>query len=373
MNLRSGLLLFSQPYGREYQMMANKFICLTGLLLALLSPVPSIAQVTFYVTAEGDKAFTIEGDDIEAKSAVELTVVYNSNYLSNPHVRLAQGTVTELVDSVPGTVIIKAIQGDDSTATFEAHLGFDRTGDSQGGIFSVTGKIMEPDGTVSSTRTLPGNSSPFAVQSFSGDEETPTEETASSQDSSDILITSKKSVLQRFRDFKGKRGLKKFVALFDRNQDERIVQEPPVLISDGKTPVRITLPLMSEEGEAPDIALSDAKLVHLVKEEKGWVVTALPNEGSWEATLLIKMAEKVIEYPLVVAPVFSIHKMINESNFVSELDFFLSDRLGTGKGENNPLQHILFEYVFTANYLASSGSAIDKMTSGLTYPMSESN
>jgi hypothetical protein len=252
-------------------------------------------------------------------------------------------------------------------------LSFDKSKDFQGGIFSVTGKIIEPNGTSTTTRTLPGASSPFVMQPVSRDEETPVEETGAPGDSSYILITSKKSVLQRFKDFKGERGLKAFVALFDRSPGEGIVQEPPVALSDGKTPVRIILPLMPEEGDAPDIALSDAKLVHLVKEdEKGWVLTALPNEGSWKAILLIKVDEKVTEFPLVVAPAFSIRKDINERNFLSELDRFLSERAGAGEGENNPLRHILSEYVFTANYLAGSGNVAVKMASGFDNPKSES-
>ena len=350
----------------------RKYICLIGLLLALLHPVLSSAQVTFYVTADGDKAFIIEGDDIEAKSAVELTVVYDSNALTNPRVRLAQGTVTDIVESA-GTVIIKAVQGDDSTATFEAHLSFDKKGDSQGRIFSVTGKIMEPGGAFSSTRTLPGASTPFVLQSFSGDEEMPAEGNGISGDRTEILSL-EQSVLQRFRDFKGKRGLKAFAALFDRCPDERIIQEPPIVLSDGKTPVRITLPSKSLEGDLTNIALSDAKLVQVGREDgKGWVVTALPNAGAWDTRLIVKMDEKIFEFPLVVAPPVKIQKGMNERNFLSELDRFLSDRLGAGKGGNNPHRHILFEYFFTANYLASLENATVKMTAELKSPVSESN
>lgn len=310
----------------------TKYICLLGLLFAFLHPVPSFAKVTFYVTAEGDKGFVIEGDDINAKSAVELTVAYDSNFLANPRVRLGQGSVTDVADS-PGTVIIKAIQGDDSTATFEAHLSFDKKEDRQGGIFSVTGKIIEEDGTNISSRTLPGASTPFVLQSFSGEEEIQAEEIGISGDSPEIL-SPERSVLPRFREFKGERGLKTFVALFDRSPGECIVQQPPVALSDGKTPVSIRLPFKPEEGDLTNIALSDAKLVNLEREDKkGWVITALPNEGAWDTRLIVKVDEKIFEFPLVVAPPVKIQKGVNERNFLSEWTGFCPNGSSQVKGK----------------------------------------
>jgi hypothetical protein len=270
-----------------------------------------------------------------------------------------------MVEPTTGTLIFNAKMEDGSSSTFEAHLNFDRAGDSQGGIFSVTGKIMGSDGTISPSRTLPSGSNPsvFTVPASNEEMSTATEENGTSGDSPDILMTSRKSVLQRFKDFKGKQGLKAFVALFDRNPGEQIVQYPPVALSDGKTLVRITLPLLTKE-EAPDIALSDAKLMHLEKKgEKSWEITALPNEGSWNAVLLIKMDEKAIEFPLVVATPAKINKGITERNFVVELDTFIFNQAGSGKMESDPFRQILYEYVFTANYIASSGDDPAKTTS----------
>jgi hypothetical protein len=360
-----------------------------GLLFALLQPVPSFAEITFYVLPEGDKGFIIEGDDINAAAGVELTVVYDSNFLAHPRVRMTQGTVTDIDDSVPGTVIIKAIQGDDSTQTFEAHLSFDKTKDIQGGIFSVRGKIMQTDGTDSPSRTIPGESAELSSSSFLStaayhDGETAsnpeqsvttgkTEKTALSGNSADIFSRKEKNVLQRFKDFRGERGLKAFVALFEQKSADLPVQEPPVVLSDGKTLVRIRFPFQPEEEDTPNIALSDAKLVDMRKEgKKGWVITAMPKEGTWNAGLIIMGDEKTIEFPLVVAPPVKIHETINEQNFVAELDRFLSDQVGAGKGEIDPLRQIPHEYIFTANYLASSGNTTAKMTSGLNNPMSES-
>jgi hypothetical protein len=348
-------------------MNTGKFICLLGLLFALLNPSRSSAAITFIVTADGDKGFIIEGDDISATAHVEITVVYDSTMLKNPRVTVRGGTVANIMDSNPGTLIFEAVQGDDPGPSFVANLGFDKTGDSQGGIFSVTGKIMEQDGTISPSRTMANATTPSLLAWVSDNEETEnsaaTEETATSGIGPGMLMKTGNSVVQRFRDFRGERGLKAFVAVFERGSRDIPVQEPPVVLSDGKTSVRITLPLQLEDGDSPNIVLTDAKLVHLEKEgEKGWVITALPNEGTWSASLLIKVNEKIIELPLVVAPPVKIRKGITEKNFVAELDSFISDQVRAGKGEKDPLRYFPYEYVFTANYLASSGNATVKTT-----------
>lgn len=348
-------------------MITGKYICLMGLLFLLLCPAPSFAEITFIVSPDGDKAFTIEGDDINLTAKVELTIVYDSTKLANPRVSVEGGTVTDLMDSNPGTLSFVANQGNETTPSFVVHLSFDRTGDSHGGIFSVAGKVMEQDGTITPSSTMPNPSTPSILTWASNDGEMEhsvvTEETATSGNRPDIYMKAQMSVLQRFREFRGERGLKAFVALFERGPRDTLVQEPPVALSDGKTPVSIRLEMPQKSGGAPNIALSDAKLVHLWKEgEKGWVIMALPNEGTWNARLIVEMDEKRIEFPLVVAPPVKIDKGINERNFVAELDRFISDRVGVGKEENDPFRLILYEYFFTANYLAGSRNHSAEMT-----------
>jgi hypothetical protein len=327
-----------------------------GLLLALLLPAPSLAQVTFYVAADGDKAFIIEGADIRPKSEIELTIAYDSQSFTNPRVSLEQGAVTDINDSITDTLIIKAVQGDFDTQTY--HLSFDKKGDRSGRIYSVTGTIADPDGTVSPTQTLPSASSPDVLLPQPKDEEkAAVAETGASGGSAGQVIPGQ-SVLQRFRDFKGKKGLNAFTALFDRSPGDRNLQEPPVLLSDGKTLVRIVPALLRDSADAPDIALSDAKLVNLAREDgRGWVITALPNKGTWDARLIIRTGGKIYELPLVLAPPVKIGNGIAEKNFLAELDRFRSERIAAGSWEGKPNRQALLEYVFTANCLASSGNA----------------
>jgi hypothetical protein len=355
----------------------RKYICLMGLLFALLCPAPSSAEITFYVRPDGDKGFIIEGDDIKVTEGVEITVVYDTTILAHPLVSLLQaGNVTNIDDSNPGTLVFNANQGDNPGPSLEAKLSFDKKKDIQGGIFSVSGKIIGPDGTITPSRILPNDpvtqSSSllsadvnYGETASSSEQSAAVEETATSGNRPDMFMKSMKSVLQRFKDFRGERGLRAFVALFERSPRDMLAQEPAIVLSDGKTPVRISLPLPLEEGDMPDIALSDAKLVHLENDcKKGWVITALPNEGTWNVHLLVKVDEKTIEFPLVVAPPVKIHDGITERNFVAELDRFIAGQAG-GKGENDPLLYIPYEYIFTANYLAGSGNDSAKTTSVL--------
>ena len=339
----------------------KKYIWLMGLLLGLLCPMPSSAEITLNASPDGDRAFIILGYYLTNAETAEITVVYNSIIFSNPRVSLQGGTVTDTFDSSPGQLSFKVNRGDNHASSFEVHVNFDKMKDSQGGVITVTGKPMEPDGTYSSPTQV---SLDLGGTASRPEKSVATEESTTSGNRPDILMKAEKSVLQRFKEFRGERGLKAFVALFERSPRDTLVQEPPVVLSDGNTPARISLALQPKEGDSPNFALSDAKLVHLGKEgEKGWVITALPKEGTWNARLIIKTDEGIIEYPLVVAPPVKIHKGITERNFVAELDRFISDQAGVGKGEHDPLCHIHYEYVFTANYLASSGDHSPKMTS----------
>jgi hypothetical protein len=337
-------------------MKTKKHLCLMGLLLALLHPTPSLAQVTFYVAADGDKEFIIEGADIKPNSEVELTIAYDSLGFTNPRVSVEQGSVTDINDAITDTLIIKAVQGDFDTQTY--HLSFDKKGDRPGRIYSVTGTIAGPDGTVSPTQTLPYASSPDVLLPQPQDEEKAAlAETGAAGGSAEQVIPGQ-SVLQRFKDFKGKKGLKAFIALFNRSPGDRNIQEPTVLLSDGKTLVRIAPALLRDSADTPDIALSDAKLVNLAKEDgRGWVITALPNKGTWDARLIIRTGGKIYELPLVVAPQVKIDNGIAEKNFLAELDRFRAERVAAGTWEGKPNRQVLIEYIFTANYLADSGNA----------------
>lgn len=329
-----------------------------GLLFLLTIPAQAWAEITFIVSPDGDGAFTVEGDDINITAKVQMSVAYDSSMLTTPRVSVEGGTVTNVMDENPGTLVFDANQGSEETPSLVIHLNFAKKGAGPGGIFSVQGKITELDGTITPCSTMPNPSSPSLLAWVSHDNETePLRGPEGAVAAGSLARKMRQSVLQRFREFTGKRSLSAYLALFQGAPDETVVQEPPVVLSDGKALVRVFFPWQAEEGSTPDIALSDATLVHLgVDDEKSWVVTALPNRGSWTARLVLKLAQQVVEFPLVVAPPVKVRIGINEDNFLAELDGFQFDPAGAGKGEKDQGRKRLSDYIFSANVLAGKGN-----------------
>jgi hypothetical protein len=352
-------------------MTTRHYLRLICFLLAIACPAPSFADVVFYVAPEGDKSFAVEADDISEKASIEITVLYDPELLSGPRVTLETGTLSDLWDSSPGTLVFRVDQGEEPAPSFLAHLGFNKKGDAPGGIISVKGKITEPDGTVSPSSVMPNipialGSSVFTADSFAAKEPVPedpaAEEDGPSQDLRHLTEKSEQGALQRFLEYRGERQVEAFVALFENAPHASVLQEPSVVLSDGKTPVKIWL-APEPQGNAPNVALSDAKLVELRNEgEKGWVITALPNEGTWNASLIVQTGEKVVTSSLAVAPPVSLRQDITRANFLTELDRFISGRTRSGKGDGDPLRRHLYEYIFTANFLAGSGNSPAKVT-----------
>jgi hypothetical protein len=331
-----------------------------AFLIVLLYSLPSSADVTFYIQADGENAFIIEGGpDIKETATVEITVAYDPAILADPQPSVDGGTV-EIIDAYPGRLVFTSKWEDAPPPSFLGHLHFEKVGGSPEGKISVKGKVVEEDGTASSTRTFPSSSSLSLLAPTDDDPaveaHTAAENKLKSSAGPDIPVKAENSVLQRFREFRGERVLKAFTALFEGVSWDMLVQEPPVVLSDGKTPVTIRYMPRQKGGSEPNIALSEAKLVQVRNEsEQGWSITALPDEGTWQASLIVRGTEALIDFPLVVAPPVKIREEITEKNFVAELDRFISERGDGRKNEHDPSRNYIDEYIFTANYLAVLG------------------
>lgn len=165
-------------------------------------------------------------------------------------------------------------------------------------------------------------------------------------------------VAMRFRNYSGPRTPKALMSLFRDPVSDNIRQEPTICISDGKSSVRITLDLSFEEKTAPNFALKGAALKSLKKDgERRWIVEALPEAGAVEATLIIVTGERMVEYPLTVAP--RVEPDMDGKGGISDADFVLYlarksvgpprsfDLNGDGKVD------YLDDYIYTANHLVA--------------------
>jgi hypothetical protein len=111
------------------------------------------------------------------------------------------------------------------------------------------------------------------------------------------------SVLERFRNYAGERTFPAMKALFERKDTLGISQEPAVALSDGKTPVRVTIRGEAASGGAPLFALKNAELIFLkTPDSGGWVLELMPARGKYEALLTVFADTAITEYPLAIAP-----------------------------------------------------------------------
>jgi hypothetical protein len=171
----------------------------------------------------------------------------------------------------------------------------------------------------------------------------------------DRKLESQKSVLNRFRDYKGELTVKELLALFARDEKSGFRQEPAVLLADGKAVLKVTI--AGVEGKsAPNFALKGARLVSLDKSsENDWVVEARPENKVSAATITMLLDDSMIELPLTVAP--KADADLDKSGKVTEDDFkLLLKERGTEKAPKYDLngdgkRDYADDYIFAANYL----------------------
>jgi hypothetical protein len=167
------------------------------------------------------------------------------------------------------------------------------------------------------------------------------------------------SVLERFRDYNGERTPAALMALFDQKLTIGFRQDPPVVLSDGKTVVRFRFVSTPERENISDVALTGARVVAAMKDPETtntWIIVALPEKGTDEAAMALLQRGVLMVFPAAVAPQLDID--LNKSGDVTEEDFrmFLNER-GTLRApaydlNGDGVRDFRDDYLFTANYLA---------------------
>lgn len=359
-----------------------------GLLLVMGCPALSFADpVRMSIQPTGKGSFFLTGENVIGVKALDIEIDYDSSMLDNPYVLINGGEPMQIKADTPGKLFVSIFRPV-ADAILQVIVNFNPKTDGAGGIYHVSaitrsttawppehdtdspsissdtgeGSANDPSTasfSVEKSQTVPkvnptavpertrGTNAPFAVAGAASpagsDRKVHTEEMA-------LLTRDEKSILQRFRKFKGEKGLNSFVTLFERGAgDALVVQEPAIALSDGKTPVTIKIQVRHEEGSQVAFALGDAGFISKEANEKGIVITVLPSEGTWDARLVISTGGKMIDYPLVVAPPIKFAGSINADNFIGALHAFIIDQSSALQRKN---KMYLSEYIFTANYLA---------------------
>lgn len=172
-----------------------------------------------------------------------------------------------------------------------------------------------------------------------------------------------RGILDRFKAFAGEKKPQALLALFGESVSATIKQDPPIGLSDGKTAITITVDL-GENGIAPNFGFRGASLKSLGKDGSKWEVVALPEARRFDATLTIMVGERVIDYPLTIAP--PVDANLDKNDALGERDFalFLKEK-GTDKSPRFDLngdgkRDYVDEFIFTANYLVAVKAAKGK-------------
>jgi len=166
-------------------------------------------------------------------------------------------------------------------------------------------------------------------------------------------LTTYTSVLERFRTYQGEKNPAILVALFSKEVAPLITQTPLAALSDGSTPVRITVRLSPSRECAPNFALSGVQLVSLNKDDEtgAWILETLPLANTLKAGITILNGNEVIEFPLTVAPPIKT-ATIGEASFAA----FLKNNGKSADLNNDGKRDYIDDYIFTANYLAQKSA-----------------
>lgn len=163
-----------------------------------------------------------------------------------------------------------------------------------------------------------------------------------------------KSVLQMFREFKGERSPKTLLALFAEAVYPDFRQEPPVVLADGVKTVKLTLKLKPIGNESPKFILQGASVQQLRGEGEDyvWVVDAVPKKGVTEAKLTAVDGQRILEFPLVVAPV--VDTALGGGAKTSEADFvkYLAKPAKYDLNKDGKVD-LVDDYIYTANYIVA--------------------
>jgi hypothetical protein len=182
---------------------------------------------------------------------------------------------------------------------------------------------------------------------------------------------SHKSVLQLFREFGGEKSAKTLVALFADGDVPNFSQVPSVALSDGITPVRLTLTLKPGGNETPKFILQGASVKQINSEGEEltvWTIDALPKKGVYDAKLTVIDGQSIMELPLVVAP--PIGPLVPKAQKFTEADFtlYLSKPAKFDLNKDEKFDS-LDDYIFTANYIAALKIKPEKLKKEESKPM----
>jgi hypothetical protein len=163
-----------------------------------------------------------------------------------------------------------------------------------------------------------------------------------------------RSVLDRFKKYRGERTAKALLSLFEQGEANGFTQDPAVALSDGKSVVKIMFVVPASGTAAPDFALRGARLLSVKKDPERsntWLIEAQPEKGEYAASLIVSQGSVSLEYPLTLAPRIEPGQNKAETMTDADLNAYLSGKRRDVNGDGK--RDYLDDYIFTANYIAA--------------------
>lgn len=306
-------------------------------LLVLLCAFSCQAEPGVTAQCSSDNSFTLNATGLVNAISIEIVVGYDSSSLSNPVVSKGLFTARTQLDSVSEDGLVKISLSRPKNFPLAgsgtlANLKFSPTGDLPGKLtfisayyldredhqINLPASIVNPADPVDpaglSSNTSPAKSKLPQPRSTAGPRGAP----QSSSQIPDPLLPTQESGLQSRREDAARAYLKipsvleRFRespasvpahVLFQRENTEGIRQDPEVVLTDGRTPVTVTVQFDRSDDTVPNFYLDGLHLFKLsASAENKWVLTLLPEKGSYAARMIIVSDRSVVEFPLVVAP-----------------------------------------------------------------------
>src|SRR5512133_1570145 len=160
------------------------------------------------------------------------------------------------------------------------------------------------------------------------------------------------SVLESFRTHTGPRTPAALTALFDAPLATNIRQHPAVVLSDGASPVTITVVVGSSDSKAPNVAFNGAQQISLKRSKADeWVIEALPVVDTWNVSLLLMTDSTTREIALTVAPPLPKEIDLSEQGFIAFLGGAHAGAQPLLDLNDDGRRDYLDSFIFAANYL----------------------
>ena len=164
-----------------------------------------------------------------------------------------------------------------------------------------------------------------------------------------------KGILDKFKEYAGKKNLAKMVALFKKENAHVIEQEPTVLLSNGRNKATLKVNLSAKFNSSPSFAVMGGKLVsfrHDKQNKDSWTVVVCPDAGAIRTYLIIIAGAEEFEFPVTVAPVIKTSLTLDERGWSVFTKEIRAKAHPLHDFNNDGVRDFIDEYIFVANYVS---------------------